>query len=189
MKLSLSFRIWHWLNALIVLGLLGTVFLRETFLSWKTNSEILIAKLLEMGISITEDQGKVLGKAIRAGMWEWHIILGYALVALVLFRIYLYFKDSSKRESFSSLSLHKKVVHISYYILNAALIIIAITGLVIHFYQELGMIKDTARDIKEIHEIAYFVILYFIPLHIIGVVIAENRDEKGITSRIINGKD
>lgn len=189
MKFSLSFRIWHWLNALVVLGLLATVFLRETFLDWKTNSEILTVKLLEMGISITEDQGKVLGKAIRAQMWEWHIILGYVLVALVLFRIYLYFKDSSKKESFSSLSLHKKVVHISYYFLYASLLIISITGLVVHFYQELGMIKDTAHDIKEIHEFAYLFILYFVPLHIAGVVIAENRDEKGIISRIVNGKD
>ena len=189
MKFSLSFRIWHWLNALIVLGLLGTVFLRETFLDWKTNSEILTAKLLEMGITITEDQGKILGKAIRAQMWEWHIILGYALAALVLFRIYLYFKDSSKKEDFSSLTLHKKIVHVSYYVLNASLLIIVITGLVIHFYQELGLLKDTARDIKEIHEFAYLFILYFIPLHIAGVVIAENADEKDIISRIVKGKD
>lgn len=189
MKYSLSFRIWHWLNAIIVFGLLGTVFLRETFLNWKTSSEILIAKLFEMDIVISEEQGKILGKAIRLQMWEWHIILGYFLAILVLFRIYLYFKDDSKKETFSSLSLHKKVVHISYYVLNASLLIIAITGLVIHFYQELGIVKDTARSIKEIHEFAYLFILYFVPLHIIGVIIAENRDEKGIISRMVNGKD
>lgn len=189
MKFSLSFRIWHWLNAIIVLGLLATVFLRETFLSWKTNSEILMAKLLEMDIAITQAQAKLLGKAIRAEMWEWHIILGYGLAALILFRIYLYFKDTSKKESFNSLSLHKKIVHISYYILNASLLLIAITGLVINFYEELGILKDTAHDIKEIHELIYIIILYFVPLHIIGVIIAENRDEKGIISRIVNGKE
>lgn len=188
MKFSLSFRIWHWLNAFVILGLLGTVFLRQTFLSWRTNSEILMSKLQEINIEITAIQAKVLAKAIRAGMWEWHILLGYALAFLVLFRIYLYFKDTSERESFASLSLHKKVVHISYYILNATLIVIATTGLVIHFYQELGLLKDTAHDIKEIHELAYNIILYFVPLHILGVVIAENRDEKGIISTIVNGK-
>lgn len=189
MKFSLSFRIWHWLNAIIVLGLLGTVFLRQTFLSWKNNAEILTAKLLEMDIGITQSQAKILGKAIRAEMWDWHIILGYGLALLVLFRVYLYFKDSSKKESFNSLSLHKKVVHISYYLLNIALVVIAVTGLVIHFYQELGIVKDTAHDIKEIHELAYILILYFVPLHILGVIIAENRDEKGIISRIVNGKE
>ena len=76
MKYALNFRIWHWLNAAVVLGLLGTVFLRKTFLSWKTNSEILTSKLAEIDIVVTQEQAKVLAKAVRAGMWEWHIILG-----------------------------------------------------------------------------------------------------------------
>ena len=33
-KWRLDFRIWHWLHALVVLGLIGTVFLRKTFLDW-----------------------------------------------------------------------------------------------------------------------------------------------------------
>ena len=52
MKYTLAFRIWHWLNAIVVLGLLGTVFLRKTFLSWRTNSEILMTKLSEIGNGI-----------------------------------------------------------------------------------------------------------------------------------------
>ncbi|MCK4974574.1 MAG: cytochrome b/b6 domain-containing protein, partial [Sulfurimonas sp.] len=72
MKYTLSFRIWHWLNAIVVLGLLGTFFLRKTFLSWRTNSEILMTELSEMGTEITAAQAKILAKAVRAGMWEWH---------------------------------------------------------------------------------------------------------------------
>jgi Ni,Fe-hydrogenase I cytochrome b subunit len=79
MKYSASFRLWHWLNAFVVLGLLGTVFLRKTFLSWRENSEILMSKLSEFGVEITVEQAKILAKAVRAGMWEWHIILGYGL--------------------------------------------------------------------------------------------------------------
>ncbi len=45
MKFSLKFRLWHWLNTLVIFGLLGTVFLRKTFLSWRDNSEILMSKL------------------------------------------------------------------------------------------------------------------------------------------------
>ena len=33
---SLQLRVWHWLHAVVVLGLLGTFFLRKTFLSWPT---------------------------------------------------------------------------------------------------------------------------------------------------------
>ncbi|MDA3908164.1 MAG: cytochrome b/b6 domain-containing protein [Sulfurimonas sp.] len=189
MKYTLNFRIWHWLNAIVVLGLLATVFLRKTFLSWRTNSEILMNKLSEINIEISAEQAKVLAKAVRAGMWEWHIILGYALAFLILFRIYLYFKDTSKRENFSSLSLHKKAVHLSYYFIYATLVFMAISGLMIHFYQDLGLLKETSHDIKEIHELVFNIILYFVPLHIAGVIIADNRDEKGLISTMINGKE
>jgi len=75
-KWRLDFRIWHWVNATVVLGLLGTVFLRKTFLSWRTNSELLTQKLSEINLEVTEVQAKVLAKDIRAPMREWHIILG-----------------------------------------------------------------------------------------------------------------
>lgn len=79
MKYTIQFRIWHRLNAIVVLGLLATFFLRKTFLSWRTNSEIIMSKLSEMGIDITTQQAAGIAKAIGAGMWEWHIIFGYAL--------------------------------------------------------------------------------------------------------------
>ena len=62
-----------------------------------------------------------------------------------------------------------------------------ISGLTIHFYEVLGLTKEMAHDIKEIHELAYNAILIFVPLHIAGVIIAENRDEKGIISDMIHG--
>ncbi|MBL0707490.1 MAG: cytochrome b/b6 domain-containing protein [Sulfurimonas sp.] len=188
MKYSIPFRIWHWLNALVVLGLLATVFLRKTFLSWRANSEILLNELAKIDIEITSAQAKVLAKAIRAGMWEWHILLGYALVALLAWRIYLMFKDSSNKESFLSLSLHKKMVHLLYYFIYATLIFMSISGFIIYFYQGLGLLKTTAHDIKELHELAFHIILYFIPLHLLGLVIAEFRDEKGVISSMVHGK-
>jgi len=189
MKYTLSFRIWHWLNAIIVLGLLGTVFLRKTFLSWRTNSEILINKLFEMDIEISATQAKILAKAIRAGMWEWHIILGYTLAFLLIYRIFLYFKDTSRKESFNSLTLHKKAVKSLYYIVYTTLFFMAISGFSIYFYKELQLTKELAHDIKEIHELVFNILMIFVPLHIAGVVIAENSDEKGLLSSMINGKD
>jgi len=189
MKYTLLFRIWHWLNALVVLGLLATVLLRKTFLSKHENANILIDKLFEMGIEITEKQGIVLAKAIRSVMWEWHIILGYALAFLVLYRIYLYFFDKSIKVDFSSLDIHHKAVKISYYIVYAILFFLAISGFVIHFYHELGMSKDFAHDIKELHEFTYQFILYFTPLHVAGVFIADAKDENGLISSMIHGKN
>ena len=173
----------------MILGLLGTVFLRKTFLSWRTNSELLTQKLAEIDLSVTEAQAKVLAKAIRAPMWEWHIILGYALAALIVWRIILFFTKSGQLnyKSFKAKSLHKKMVVLGYVGLYVILLFMAMSGLTIHFYEEIGLLKDTAHDIKEVHELVFNAILIFVPLHIIGVVIAEMRDEKGIISNMIHG--
>jgi len=188
-KWRFDFRIWHWVHAAVVLGLLGTVFLRKTFLSWRTNSELLTQKLSEIDLTVTEAQAKVLAKAIRAPMWEWHIILGYALAGLLVWRIVLFFTQSGK-ENYQDLkneTLHKKIVKIGYIGIYVILSFMATTGLVIHFYEELGLLKETAHDVKEIHELVFNAILIFVPLHIIGVVIAEMRDEKGIISDMFHG--
>ena len=31
--------------------------------------------------------------------------------------------------------------------------------------------------------------MFFVPLHIVGIVIAENRDEQGLLSSMVHGKD
>ena len=188
-KWRLDFRIWHWIHATVILGLLGTVFLRKTFLSWRTNSELLTQKLTEIDLTVTEAQAKVLAKAIRAPMWEWHIILGYALAVLLLWRIILFFTQSGKQnyQNIQKETLHKKMVKLGYIGIYAILTFMAVSGLVIHFYEELGLLKETAHDIKEIHELVFNAILIFVPLHIIGVVIAENRDEKNIISDMVHG--
>ena len=185
----LDFRVWHWVHATVILGLLGTVFLRKTFLSWRTNSELLTQKLSEINIEVTADQAKTLATAIRAPMWEWHILLGYAFAVLLLWRLLLFFTQSGKSnyQNFKEKTFHKKMVTISYIVFYAVLIFMAITGLTIHFYEAFSLTKDTAHDIKEIHELVYNAILIFVPLHIIGVIVAENRDEKGIISDMIHG--
>jgi cytochrome b561 len=187
---SLNFRIWHWLHAIVILGLLGTVFLRKTFLSWRTNSELIMSKLAEVNIDVSAEQAKMLAKAIRAPMWEWHILLGYGLAFLVLWRMALFFTQSGKQnyQNLKEESLHKKAVKFGYIGIYAVIAFMALSGLSIHFYQELGLLKDTAHSIKEIHELMYNALLIFVPLHVIGVFVAENRDEKGIVSAMINGK-
>ena len=188
-KWSLNFRLWHWIHATVILGLLGTVFLRKTFLSWRSNSEILTNKLSGIDITVTADQAKMLAKSIRAPMWEWHILLGYASAALVVWRIALFFTQSGKQnyQHLKEENFHKKIVKLGYIAIYAVIAFMSVSGLVIHFYQELGLLKDTAHDIKEIHELVFNALLIFLPLHILGVFVAENQDEKGILSAMVNG--
>lgn len=189
MKYSLKFRVWHWLNAIVVLGLVTTVLLRWTLLSKSSNAEILSEKLLSFGIAITSEQSVLLAKALRVQLWEWHIFLGYAFLALVIFRVYLYFKDSSKKAVFSDLDMHHKAVHSLYYILYTTFFIMVVTGFFIYLYRDLGVSKEFAHDIKELHELVYYYIAIFIPLHVAGVFFADASKENGLVSSMINGKD
>ncbi|MDQ7046459.1 MAG: cytochrome b/b6 domain-containing protein [Sulfurovum sp.] len=189
-KWRFDFRIWHWIHAFVVLGLMGTVFLRKTFLSWRTNSELLTQKLADINIEVTEAQAKVLAKAIRSPMWEWHILLGYALAALVAWRIALFFTQSGKQnyQNFSSKTLHKKLVTLSYIGIYALVLFMTLSGLSIHFYETLGLSKDLTHDIKEVHEFVFFYgVLVFVPLHIVGVVVEDIQKEEGIISAMVNG--
>ncbi|MBE0499785.1 MAG: cytochrome b/b6 domain-containing protein [Campylobacterales bacterium] len=188
-KWSLSFRLWHWLHAFVVLGLLGTVFLRKTFLSWRDNSEILAAKLSSMQIEISSEQGATLAKALRAPLWEWHVILGYALSFLILYRLALFFTPSGKQNytDIRAASLHKKMVKIGYIGIYTVLLVMAGSGLLLNFQEELSLVKETTKSIKELHEAVFTLVWIFVALHIAGVVMAEVRDEKGIVSDMING--
>lgn len=188
-KWRFDFRIWHWVHAAVILALLGTVFLRKTFLSWKTNSELLAQKLAEINLEVTAEQAKMLAKAIRAPLWEWHIILGYTLIVLIIWRIALFFTASGQRSftRFRQANLHKKVVIIGYVGIYMVLLFMAITGLSLHFHEELKLGNKLVEDIKEIHELVYYAVLVFVPLHIIGVVIADITTKKGIISMMING--
>ena len=188
-KWSISFRIWHWVHAFVILGLLATVFLRKTFLSWRANSEILSTELSGMSIDVSIEQATILAKAVRAPMWEWHILLGYGLAFLLLVRIALFFTQSGKRNyiDIKASSLHKKMVKVGYIGIYAILVFMAISGLSIHFYEELSLLKETAKSIKEVHELVFNAVWVFVLLHILGVVLADNTDEKGLVSDMING--
>jgi Ni/Fe-hydrogenase 1 B-type cytochrome subunit len=182
---SLQLRIWHWLHAVTVLGLLGTFFLRKTFLSWRTNAEILTAKLSEFDVMVSVEQAKALAKAVRAPMWEWHIILGFVFAVLVLWRIVMILREGfgCKAET----SAHMRRVCHGYKAVYLLLFFMAVSGIVIYLHDDIGLARETAHDIKELHETAAWGVVAFVVMHIAGVFIADNRDQKGITSKMVSG--
>ena len=106
------FKLWHWLNAFVLTSLVGTVLLRETFLNINTNADILTQKLQTLDISITHESAIMLAKALRAPLWDMHILLGYGLVALLVYRLLLIFDKKTvveKPEDF-----HMKMVKYGY---------------------------------------------------------------------------
>jgi len=176
------FKIWHWLNAIVISLLVLTALLRETFFDKGANAKIIISKLSEFSINLTNDQAILVAKAIRHPLWEWHIILGYVLCALLIYRFLLIFDKNTVIEKAED--LHMRLVKISYKILYLFIFAEAVTGLLLVFRRDLGISKDIIHFAKDIHEISYYVILIFIPLHIIGVII-KNRKDRDLLNKMV----
>jgi len=185
---SRGFRLWHWLNALVILGLLGTVLLRKTFLSYHTNAAVIMDELAKLDMAITLDAAKAIAKTIRAPMWEWHYIFGFALAALLVWRIWLHFKERSlcfREEMKNAPTLHEKGVYAMYGGVYGFIIVMTVSGFVLYFGKDMGLDKELLHTVKEVHEILMWFFVVFVPAHIIGLLVAENRGDKGIVSDMI----
>ncbi|BDD10109.1 hypothetical protein FUAX_25410 [Fulvitalea axinellae] len=189
-RLGATYRIWHWVNGVAVLGLLGTVILRKTFLSWRTNSAVIQDKLSEFGV--TADAAKATAKTIRAPMWEWHYIFGFIATGALVIRL---IQIIAKKDT-SSLAPAKKVssggkdafVRLSYIAFYIMLGVMAVTGIALYYSDSFGLTGDFKHDIKEFHEALMWFFAIFTPVHLLGVFLSELTDKPGIISRMINGK-
>ncbi|ASD64185.1 cytochrome b/b6 domain-containing protein [Bdellovibrio bacteriovorus] len=199
----LSLRVWHWLNALAILGLLGTAFLRKTFLSWRTNSALIENKLQEAGTTITPELAKDIAVSIRTPMWDWHYVLGFTLGGLLLVRvlvgIFAVKKCPATHAAQSAWNLpkvpagqkanavHYTLVKTGYALFYLVTVFMVASGLLLYFKTELGISKEALNPVKEIHELMMWFFVAFVVGHIVGIVVAENRHDQGLVSDMIHG--
>lgn len=198
-----SLRIWHWLNALAMTGILGTVLLRKTFLSWRTNAQVIENEVRELGGAISADQAANIAKTIRAPMWDWHYVFGFALIGLLAMRIAIAVHSRSQmpvlnawkafqrfRElpgSRKAAGAHHVMVQVGYVVFYMMLLLMSISGTVMYFAEPLGVAKETVAAIKGNHELLMWFFVVFVPAHIFGVVVAELRGDRGLVSDMIHG--
>ncbi len=196
-----ALRLWHWLNALAITGLLATVLLRKTFLSWRTNSALIQEKLRLAGTTITPDLAKDLAVGIRAPMWNWHYVLGFSLAGLLVLRLLsalafernAAFRARTLREALSAPAvdrrpaLHFALVRLSHLAFFLAAGFMVATGALMYFKAGLGLGKGTVEQIKELHEPLVWFFAAFAAAHVGGVVAAELRGDPGLVSEMIHG--
>lgn len=183
----ITLRIWHWLNAIIIFCILGTVLLRKTFLSWRINQAVIQEKMMAAGVQIDPELAKNIAQTLRDRMWEWHYIFGYSLVTLFVFRVALLIFNKSTRPSFKGLDTHHKMVQYGYIFFYFMTLLMIASGFSMYFKDFFGLSKATVDFLKDRHETAMWFFVAFTAAHILGVIVAELRDEPGIVSRMING--
>ena len=190
-QFTLLYRIWHWTMAFSVIGLLFTVLLRKTFLSWRDNSALIQSKLAETGTEITAETAKMIAKAIRAPMWEWHYILGLFLAISIVIRLYMIASKRAEMPLITVMQAPKEELpkHLVHLLLCFAIMFMTLTGGFYYFHEVLGFTKDGVHWVKEIHEYAMYGVLGLVILHIGGVLRHEITTKEGIVSKMIHGDE
>ncbi len=183
------YRVWHWLLAFSVLGLLITVALRKTFLSWRTNSEIIQTQLSQSGIEVTHEIAKATAKAIRSGMWEWHYIFAVILVIAIVIRIYMMLTKKAKLPIIVFLQAESKdkLKYGVYVLLCFFILMMTISGVILYYHDLLNLTKDTVSWLKDLHEDMMYGVLIFVVLHLAGVFKHELSTKEPIISKMIHG--
>ena len=202
-KYSPSLRLWHWANLVVISGSLITVLLNSTIFDNNFNAKLIQGSLSKNGVSANDEQAYQVAHTLSDKIWDIHVYFGYALAALLLFRLILeflqvadqkfirnlnaayqqYFNIKKQRET----ALHELTVKLIYLFFYLLLVIMVVTGLLLAFKHELNIQKSISHSIKEVHGFCMCLILAFIVVHLAGVFLAERKDGKGIVSDMING--
>lgn len=182
---SRTYRLMHWAIALCMLFLLLTIFLRLGWMNKNNMALIMKDYLSENGVQLTDDQLVDMAKKIRKPMWQWHVWIGYVLVGLYSIRLLLPFFGEMKitNPMKKGYSIKEKFQYWTYIVFHVFVAISLTTGMLIVWG------PDSLHEIsEEIHVLSIYYLLTFIVLHFGGILMAELSDQKGIISRIINGK-
>ena len=196
-----SLRFWHWASAIVITGSLLTVLINSTILQGWGTANVIKDQLHQSGVTVTDEQARSASHALRDNVWDIHKYFGFALAALILFRIiaeFFYLKDQkliNKIKLAYSLyqdgknrliARHELVVKTLYAMLYLLLIIMAVTGLCLAFEDDIPALHKI-HAIREVHSFCMYLILAFIFVHLAGLFLAERKDSKGIVSDMING--
>lgn len=174
-----TYRLIHWLIALAFLLLLGTIFLRMTWMNKTHVANIMQEQLLLLGHEIPQADAIKVAKKIRAPMWNWHIYLGYLLTGLMVLRFMLAGTDRMKFQNPFAAGLGAKArfqrwTYIAFYVL---VLISLVTGLLIEWGP-----REMKKPLETVHELGLYYLVAYMVLHLGGVYLAERGAQPGLIS-------
>jgi len=186
---SIGIRIWHWLQGVVVLGLLLTVLLRETILKRSVLSPLIQSSLQEKGVTIDPEQGRAVASLYVDRLWSWHVYLGYALAGLLILRGLVFIMERIRKPQRAGGvgKIHYRLVKTLYAAFYLSILVMVLTGLNMVFGDILSLSDPINHLLGEVHENLMWFILGFVVLHLLGVTRAELSEDKGIVSEMIHG--
>ena len=200
---SVMIRVWHWLTFIIISGSMITVLINSTMTNQRKNIPMVQEQLKSRDIVVTEDQAFAVTREYEDKFWGVHKLLGYCLAFLLISRIIIELTQpgeekiksriknalllSGKKDGDWKNYRHYLVVKYTYLLFYLLLFCMAVTGLCMAFGRDLGIPREIGRTLREIHSFGQYLMYGFIFIHLGGVLIAENTNNKGLVSGMING--
>jgi Ni/Fe-hydrogenase 1 B-type cytochrome subunit len=196
---SLPLRIWHWVTSLAITATLITVFLASTLFKTKNNIAMVQEQLQQKGVTVSADQARSVAHEYNDKLWDTHKVIGYVISFLLITRMIIEITQPSEQKmkmkiknasGFRSDNIiekneqkHYLFVKRTYLFFYAAILIMAVTGLVLAS----PWLKDFQRTIRSIHSFVQYIIYGYIVIHLAGVIFAEGGKYKGVVSGMIHG--
>lgn len=180
-KFTAAHRVLHWFTALSMTILFLTGFLR---MYWMGKLAVADA-IASQGIEVSKDQAKAVYKALREPMWELHIIFAYAMMVVFVLRIlYMLFNGSRFTNPFrSGQPLKMRLQAFTYVSFYAFILISILTGISLRY----NLFLEWKGSIEAVHKWGVYIFPIFIALHLMGIIIGESTDKKGVVSKMIGG--
>jgi cytochrome b561 len=161
-KRSLQIRIFHWGNAVaFFLTLMLVLIKKNNVFSTKTTD----------------------------AFWNFHPYVGFVLMGLLLYRLFIYLNERAHPKDYSSKPLFFKLIkafHNSYYFV---LLFMGISGVLVFCHTPLGISHGTSDKISEIHGYFRWFFIFFTLAHFGGVFNANRGEDKGIIRDMLLGEE
>lgn len=176
-------RLLHWIMALAMPILFITGFLR---MYWMNKHHIVSVIESKVGAAIPKEQMTDIAKAIREPMWQWHELFAHVMIFSFIARIiYMIVKGIRFPNPFKkNTALKERLQGFTYVYFYVFVFISASTGICINK----GFFPEWGDSIEMVHKWGVYWFPIFIVLHLVGIVIAEHSNKKGIVSKMIGGE-
>lgn len=175
-------RILHWIMAFAMPVLFITGFLR---LHWMNKNNIVSVIESKTAGALSTEQMLSIAKSIREPMWQWHVIFAKIMIFAFIARIiYMLVKGIRFPNPFkSSIPFKERMQGLIYIYFYVFVFISAFTGICI----EKGFLNQWEDSLETIHKLGIYWFPIFIFLHFAGILISENSNRKGLSSKMIGG--
>lgn len=202
---SAPLRVWHWGNALLVLGQLITILFIKVIVKPKALVPEFQAAAAQHGGTLSKEQGMSIAHLLSERLWEWHIAIGLALAAFWAYWLVLQLTAPPERRFAARLVVaaryyrlappaehtdarHALAVKLSYAAFYLFISIMVLTGLALTWADDVAWLHRLEHSVKQVHNVTMYLLIAFVVVHVVGVVWAELTKDHGLISRMVGGK-